>query len=286
MKAPTRSPRSLAVLGLLCAGLVASAAPLVPQERAYRGPEGDVLDYSESEILAALKNGEILSQETLGSGTTGVKRLEVEHSGQVVRAVFRHVDVYESNLRMRDGTNYAGFYDRYSAECAAYEMGRLLGLDMIPPAVLRRVSGDRGSVQLWVEDAMTEGDRAEQGLQPPNTAEWRRQQAIMRTFDALIANHDRNTGNSLIDQDWNVWLIDHSRAFQVPRGPASFEGVNQLPRDLWERIRNLDLELVRERLADYLEPAQMRAQIRRHEGLIEHVEELIATRGVEAVLID
>ena len=174
----------------------------------------------------------------LGSGTTGVRRLEIEHEGTLVRAVFRHVDEYEKNLRMRDDQNYAGFYDRYSAECAAYELGRMLGLDMIPPAVLRRVGGDRGSVQLWVEDSMTAGDRNERGLQPPDNGHWRRQQAVMRVFDALIAKSGRNTGNRLIDEDWNLWLIDHSRAFQTPRGDTSFATVNQIPVEFWPRSSN------------------------------------------------
>ena len=37
----------------------------------------------------------------------------------------------------------------------------------------------------------------------------------MRVFDELIANTDRNLGNMLIDRQWKLWLIDHSRAFRL-----------------------------------------------------------------------
>ena len=39
----------------------------------------------------------------------------------------------------------------------------------------------------------------------------------MRLFDSLIFNDDRNPGNYLFDADWKLWMIDHSRAFQMRR---------------------------------------------------------------------
>ena len=37
----------------------------------------------------------------------------------------------------------------------------------------------------------------------------------MTMFDNLIGNRDRNRGNMLRDAEWNVILLDHSRAFGV-----------------------------------------------------------------------
>ena len=37
----------------------------------------------------------------------------------------------------------------------------------------------------------------------------------MRVFDELIANTDRNQGNMLIDKQWKLWLIDHTRGFRT-----------------------------------------------------------------------
>ena len=276
---------ALAVLSVLLATMTAHHASA--QARSYRSRDGGPLSLSDDEqVLRALGEGEILKEEILGSGTTGVKRLEIRHNDVVIRAVFRHVDFYEKDLRLRDGTTFAGFYDRYSAECAAYELGRLLRLDSIPPAVLRRVGDQNGSVQLWIEGAMTEGDRAERSLTPPDHLKWRAHQAALRAFDALIANADRNVGNSLIDADWNLWLIDHSRAFQIPRGTPSLAQVNQIPVAFWDALRTLDHDAVRARLRDYLEPAQLRSLFERHERLVAHFEAMIADRGREAVVIE
>ena len=44
---------------------------------------------------------------------------------------------------------------------------------------------------------------------------WNAQLHILRVFDELIANTDRNQGNMLIDSRWKLWLIDHSRAFRT-----------------------------------------------------------------------
>ena len=38
---------------------------------------------------------------------------------------------------------------------------------------------------------------------------------VVRVFDELIQNVDRNMGNLLIDTGWRAWMIDHSRAFRL-----------------------------------------------------------------------
>lgn len=288
-RCPTQRDIYLTVAACLLAVVAVLIVPSVAeaQGRRYRAQNGPELAFAtDAEIMVALRKGEILERETLGSGTTGVQRLNLRYDGKMLRAVFRDVDIYKRNLKLRDGSSFVGFYDRFAGECAAYELGLMLGLDMIPPAVLRRVGGERGSVQLWVEKAMTEGDRVRQGLRPPDSRAWWRQQAAMRVFDALIANSDRNTGNSLIDEDWNVWLIDHSRTFQIPRGERTYATVNQIPAPLWDALRALDEDATRAQLRDYLEPAQMSALFRRHSELVDHIAGLIETRGAGAVLIE
>ncbi len=270
---------------LAVAALVPAAAEA--QGRRLRGPDSSELGFAtDAEIVVALREGEIVARRTLDIGTTGVQQLDIRYDGKMLRAVFHDVDVYERNLRLRDGSNFAGFYDRFAGQCAAYELSVMLGLHMIPPAVLRRVGGAQGAVQLWVEGTMTEGDRNRRGLKPPDSRGWRRQQATMRVFDALIANSDRNTGNSLIDEDWNLWLIDHSRAFQIPRGKASYATVNQITATFWDALRTLDEKATREQLRDFLEPAQLSALFKRHAELLAHINGLIETRGAGAVLIE
>ena len=39
--------------------------------------------------------------------------------------------------------------------------------------------------------------------------------SLVRVFDQLIGNIDRNVGNLLITSDWRIWAIDHTRAFRL-----------------------------------------------------------------------
>ena len=40
---------------------------------------------------------------------------------------------------------------------------------------------------------------------------------VMRVFDELIANTDRNVGNQLWTTDGKLWMIDHTRAFRLQK---------------------------------------------------------------------
>ena len=67
---------------------------------------------------------------------------------------------------------------------------------------------------------MDEKERQKQKVTPPDKVPWNAQLHILRVFDELIANTDRNQGNMLIDSRWKLWLIDHSRAFRTIQRPA------------------------------------------------------------------
>src|SRR5262245_40950441 len=100
----------------------------------------------------------------------------------------------------------SGYFESYKSEIAAYELDKLLGLNMVPVVVERDVQNESGAAVLWLE-----GVRSWETVQPlpkPNT--WNRELARMKMFDDLISNSDRNKGNLLIDDDWHLYLIDHS----------------------------------------------------------------------------
>ena len=64
---------------------------------------------------------------------------------------------------------------------------------------------------------MDEGKRLKDKLQPPDTDLWNEQMQMVRVFDQLIYNVDRNMGNLLIGKTWRVWAIDHTRAFRYSK---------------------------------------------------------------------
>ena len=90
----------------------------------------------------------------------------------------------------------------------------MLGLDNVPPATLRKSKNKNGSVQIWVEHAMTDKEMKQKNLVAPDLQSWNKQLQMMNMFDALIYNTDRNSGNLIITPDWKIWMIDHTRAFR------------------------------------------------------------------------
>jgi hypothetical protein len=166
----------------------------------------------------------------------------------------------------------------------AYQLAVLLGLDNVPPTVLRRYRRNESSVQLWVYGAMTENERRERGMQPPRSMSWRRQVQTMYVFDDLIGNVDRNRGDILIDDDWKIWMVDHSRAFQTGVELRFIDNVIYCRRDLWEAMKALDEATIRAHTGNQLTRYQISALLERRDLVVAHVQKLIDERGESAVL--
>jgi len=169
-------------------------------------------------------------------------------------------------------------------ECAAYRLSRLLGLNNIPPTVRRKVKGKNGVVQLWIEGVMTDTHRLTEKIIPPDTWRWAMQDQVMRLWDELIYNDDRNKGNILIDQDWNVWLIDHTRSFRVYADIPKAEEIKYCERGFWERLKRLDEKVVKAELDDYLRSTKIDGLMKRRDLLVKHIQGLIDQKGEGAVL--
>src|SRR6185503_7522858 len=125
------------------------------------------------------------------------------------------------------------------SEIAAYELDKVLALDMFPPAVERRLDGDVGAAVMWVSPAKSFKQLGGVPSPPPSQLDrWNRQIIRAKMIDNLIANTDPNLGNWLVDPAWNVVLIDHSRAFTSTRKMT--HEMTRIDADLWERMQALD----------------------------------------------
>ena len=171
----------------------------------------------------------------------------------------------------------SGFWESYKSEIAAYELDRLLGMDMVPPTVERRVGHDLAAVQLWVE-----GCKMIKGLDQsacPTPAEWAKQVCRQRAFDNLTANIDRNQGNLLVDGAWNLILIDHSRAFAANRIPFEKELV-RIDRPFFERMKALDEASLMEHVRPWVSSdGEVRNILKRRDRIVAHLEQLARERG-------
>jgi hypothetical protein len=170
---------------------------------------------------------------------------------------------------------HRGFKESYKAEIAAYELDKLLKLDMVPPSVERQLEGNRGAAQLWVEDVTDSSGPASPG--ESRRADWERQLVRMRMFDDLIGNADRNAGNTLHDPAWNLILIDHSRAFgESARLPVKLERVDEA---LWASIESLTRPGLDAALGEWLGPREIQAVLDRRDMMRAEVRRLPKQSG-------
>ncbi len=224
-----------------------------------------------AEFEEFLRTAPIDRLEDLDVGVTGSQRAFFRPGGLAESAI---VKVLPPRFR-------GDFFESYRSEIAAYELDRLLGMDMVPVTVERRVEGELASVQLWSQGRLfSEIERPV----PRDPAEWSRQVRRYRVFDDLIANIDRNAGNIIIDDEWNVILIDHSRAFAVDRMPNEGK-ITRIDRQLFAAIKALDEKTLTERLRPWLfDDGAFRALLGRRDKIVAKLERLIAERGEAAVL--
>jgi hypothetical protein len=243
-------------------------------------PEGKPLPFtSDEEVMEFLRTARVIRSEQIPLGSTRPLKVVLEKDGVRMHAIFHDVNKDKPMQRLASGTVVMNFRDSYIFQPAAYELSRLLGLDNVPPVVLRKLRGKRGSLQAWVENTMTQKSRVNDNITAPDTMLWNKQMWNMRVFDNLIYNTDRNQGNILIDRNWRIWLIDHTRAFRREKELRTPELVIHCDRKLWEKLKSLDEKVVRERLKKFLRSSQIKALMRRRDKLVEHLQKLIQERG-------
>lgn len=240
------------------------ASPRAEANREWLRPSG----MTDAQLEAFLLNAPIVRDEELDLGVTKPRRLTLERDGLRVRAVFKSFD---SDPDLRPNGRWERRYDkadRYQYEIAAYKLDRILGLQMVPVAVERQVGRERGLVQYWVEGAHNETDRIQQKLQYDSDCSYARQHQLINAFDVLVHNLDRNTGNILYDANWQVWMIDHTRAFSTEEGRPP--ELRQTPIVVSPQFRAALSNVTQEQLvslAPYLHVRQIRALLARAKAL-------------------
>jgi Phosphatidylinositol 3- and 4-kinase len=216
-----------------------------------------------AEVEEFLKSAKIAKVGDIPIGVTRPKRAYLEPGGVALSFAWKVLPPGRKD----------GYFESYKSEIAAYELDKVLGLNMVPVVVERTIKGDTGAAVLWLE-----GVRSWESVLPlPKPASWNQQLARMKMFDDLIGNSDRNKGNLLVDDDWHLFLIDHSRAFVTDtKLPQELQTID---RALWERTLALDEPTLATTLGTWLDSRQRAALLRRRDAMKKKIDALAAKNG-------
>jgi len=207
----------------------------------------------EAEYEEYLRTAAIVKIEDVPIGVTKPKRAIFDGSGPIKRAAWKPLS---------PGL-HGGFWDSYKSEIAAYELDKMLDMHMIPPAVEREIKGDKGAIIQWVENV--KGWKITDPIAGPDANAWNKQVVAMKMFDNLIGNIDRNQGNLLYDAQYNLILIDHSRAF-TSTGDLPM-AMQRMWKTLWDRMEALTLEDLQAKLGPWVGKGEIKAIIKRRDKM-------------------
>ena len=233
-----------------------------------------------------LKTAEIIEYKDVGEGVTKPSWLTLKKGDVTRKGVWKNPKGIQQ-----------GFLEGWQYEIAAYEMDKLLELNMIPPTVEREFKKKRGSLQLAIDKQYSELEIFEEKIKFLSEKSDNRSNMkyITRAFDCLIANNDRTQQNILYNMDWHTILIDHSRAFRSSRehtknlmyGKNGLKGallIRRLPRAFVEKIKALTLENVEAAVGPYIKKKEIKAILLRKELLLNEIEEMIQEVGEDKFL--
>jgi hypothetical protein len=241
---------------------------------------------SDTEMERFLKTADIVNQKVLESGTTKSIRATLSDGRVIHDAHIQFIDVFRPVFRGAEGTVEKNFRDSYKFNIAAYRLAKLLGIGhMIPMSVEREVGGKFGSVTWWLDNIwLTEAERRDKKIKPPATQEWSDQLNIVRVFDQLIYNMDRNQGNLLITPEWKLWLIDHTRAFRTQRTLLKPESLGRCDYKLLQAMKDLNTVTLKNDLGPYLRAEELSALLSRRDSIVRFFENEVKTKGEDSVL--
>ncbi len=233
-----------------------------------------------------LKTAEIIEYKDVGEGVT-----------KPIWLTLKKGDVVRKGLWKNPKGMQQGFLEGWQYEIAAYEMDKLLDLNMIPPTVEREFNGKKGSLQLGIDKLYSELDVMEENIRIPKEKRDNRNNMkyITRAFDCLIANDDRTQQNILFNTEWRIILIDHSRAFrstqkftkQLVYGKNGIKGAllfRRLPRTFVEKVKALNSDNLMQTLRPCLKKKEIKAILIRKDLLLKEIQEMIREQGEDKVL--
>lgn len=258
-----RARRAGLVVTLVCSAVAAGAwqGPPSTSARVWEGRHGEFEEF--------LRKAPFQRFEDVPVGVTRPRRGFFDAGGLVASAAWKLLPPGRAQ----------GYWESYKSEIAAYELDKLLQLGMVPPTVEKRWKGELGAAVLWLGPVRPWKEVEHQ----PKPERWSKQAVQMKMFDNLIANIDRNAGNLLVDGEWNLFLIDHSRAFITDQKLVS--PMTRIDPVLWERMLSLDEATALPVLEKWIGRGAVRAMLKRRDRMKATVDALLKTGSASLVYV-
>ena len=249
--------------------------------------------YSQAAKLTAdekehfLETAQMGATRSAGEGITGSKRVTLTDGVVTHDAHLQQIDIFKPVYRTKTYTE-TNFRDTYKYNIAAYRVAKLLGIsDLTPPCSYRAVDGKGGSLCWWVDSVQfDEKGRRDKNMEPPDPNRWTRELNEVRVFDQLIDNTDRTQENLLIDKNWDLWMIDHSRAFRVTYQLRTPDNLRRVSQTLLNALKNLSELRVTAATESFLTREEVHAMMVRRDLLLKFFQSAIAEKGADAVFTD
>jgi hypothetical protein len=264
---------------VLVVGLILVLAPRMatPQQTA---------PLTREQMETFLAKAKIVNERTTSVGVTRPIRATLSDGVLTHDAQFQTVDQAKAIFEAGKASE-VDFKDSYRYNIAGYRLAQLVGIETVPVSVKRSYKGKDAAITWWIDDVMfDESGRMELKDQSmgPDPQRTQRQLHMMRVWDELIQNKDRNRGNLLWTKDWTMWLIDHTRAFRTGAALLKPAELVRIERTLFDKLKQLTEPSMTKAMSGMLTRNEIRSVLRRRDAIVQHFEKLIAERGDAAVL--
>ena len=274
VKSRVRFPGLIAVWVALAVGVAYDASSLRAQSAPATQAAAPSSIPSDAEIEEFLLKADVVKTKGTSKGVTGSLQATLNDGKTTHDAHIQFIDESKREFQTGKGTEF-NFRDSWTFNVAGYKLDRLIGMNMVPVSVSRRFQSKPSAFTWWVDDvAMDEGDRLKKKIAPPEPTSWNHQMQMVRLFDQLIYNMDRNMGNLVITKSWRVWAIDHTRAFRTHETLKSPESVSRCDRQVFEKLKALDKDSLKREMGSMLDEWQMRSLLARRDLIVKRIESL------------
>jgi len=250
-----------------------------PEEMDMKGP-----DYTPT-VAGPLTAGEqekflreaavVKVQKGAVAGRTEPWKVTLEDGGISRKALFKYIDRRRPEL----------IPESYKYELAAYALCKYLGLDFMPPIVEREIDSQPGSLQIFVENALKEGERKARKLLPKDPQAFDQAMADLTVFENLVDDSCTNDEDTLISQDdGKVYRVDFAQAFEPQKNTVRGCEILHCSRKLYRKLLDWDTGKVTALLSPFINGEELRALDSRRGAIVWTIRRQIEMQGERAVL--